>query len=76
MPVAEPDAELTLYGTLKRLVDSGLAEELPHRAGPDDDQRRRYYRLTGRGRSVCIAETDRVAKLVSFSRRNLRPRLV
>lgn len=37
----------TLYGTLKRLVDAGLAEGSPRRPAKGDDQRRRYYRLTG-----------------------------
>ncbi len=65
----------SLYGTLKRLVDEGLAEELPHRPGPDDDQRRRYYRLTGLGGRVCAAEADRLARLVRITRSNLRPRM-
>lgn len=65
----------TLYGTLKRLVDAGLAEELPHRPAPEDDQRRRYYRLTGLGQQVCVAEADRLAKLVRTARAKLRPRL-
>ena len=63
----------SLYGTLKRLVDHGWAEELPHRPGPDDDQRRRYYRLTGLGQRVCEAEADRLACLVRITRSNLRP---
>ncbi len=63
----------TLYGTLKRLVDSGLAEELAHRPVPDDDQRRRYYRLTGLGQRVCAAEAERLAGLVRITRSNLRP---
>jgi DNA-binding PadR family transcriptional regulator len=63
----------TLYGTLKRLVDQGLAEELAHRPGPDDDQRRRYYRLTGLGQRVCAAEAGRLAGLVRTTQRNLRP---
>jgi DNA-binding PadR family transcriptional regulator len=62
----------TLYGTLKRLVDDGLAEELPHRQAADDDQRRRYYRLTGLGQRVCAAEADRLAGLVRITRANLR----
>ena len=66
----------TLYGTLKRLCESGLAEELPHRPEPGDDQRRRYYRLTGLGRQVCLAEADRLAQLVMHSFTNLRPRPV
>ncbi|HVF53803.1 MAG TPA: PadR family transcriptional regulator [Actinomycetota bacterium] len=65
----------SLYGTLKRLVDDGLAEESTHRPGPDDDQRRRYYRLTGLGSRVCAAEADRLAGLVRKTRSNLRPEL-
>lgn len=64
----------TLYGTLKRLSESGMAEELTDRPDRDDDQRRRYYRLTGLGRDVCLAESDRLADLVARSRANLRPR--
>ena len=63
----------TLYGTLKRLVDQGLAEESAHRPVPDDDQRRRYYRLTGLGQRVCAAEAERVARLVRITRSNLHP---
>jgi DNA-binding PadR family transcriptional regulator len=63
----------TLYGTLKRLVDAGLAEELAHQRRPDDDQRRRYYRLTGLGQRVCAAEANRLAGLVRITRTNLRP---
>ncbi len=63
----------TLYGTLKKLVAAGLTEELPHRPTTDDDQRRRYYRLTTLGRRVCIAEADRLSELVRLTRLNLRP---
>ncbi len=65
----------TLYGTLKRLVDHGLAEETDHRPSEDDDQRRRYYRLTGLGRRVCAAEADRLERLITTTRTNLRPGL-
>jgi DNA-binding PadR family transcriptional regulator len=65
----------TLYGTLKRLCASGLTEELAHRPDPDEDQRRRYYRLTALGRAVCLAEADRLDRLVRQSRVNLRPRM-
>lgn len=65
----------TLYGTLKKLVDQGLAEELTRRPGDDDDQRRRYYRLTGLGQRVCAAEADRLDALVRIARSNLRPGL-
>jgi DNA-binding PadR family transcriptional regulator len=65
----------TLYGTLKRLCASGLTEELAHRPDPDEDQRRRYYRLTALGRAVCLAEADRLDRLVRQSRVNRRPRM-
>ena len=65
----------TLYGTLKRLVDIGLAEELDSNPSPDEDQRRRYYRLTGLGEQVCTAESGRLSRLVQRTRSNLRPRL-
>lgn len=64
----------TLYGTLRRLVEQGLAEESIHRPVPDDDHRRRYYRLTSLGRRVCGAEAERLAKLVRMTRSNLRLR--
>ena len=64
----------TLYGTLKRLVERGLAEELP-RPPDETDARRRYYRLTGLGQRVCAAEADRLASLVRATRTNLRPGL-
>lgn len=63
----------SLYGTLKRLVESGWAEELTRRPAPGDDTRRRYYRLTALGRRVCAAEADRLAGLVRITRANLRP---
>lgn len=65
----------TLYGTLKRLVDQGLTEELARRPAADDDQRRRYYRLTGLGERVCAAEAERLAGLVRITLTNLRPGL-
>ena len=64
----------TLYGTLKRLVEAGMVEETAQRPVVGDDQRRRYYQLTGLGREVCIAESDRLAELVRRTRTNLRPR--
>ncbi len=63
----------TLYGTLKRLVEQGLAQELDERPASGDDQRRRYYRLTGVGERVCAAEADRLSHLVGLARSNLRP---
>lgn len=63
----------SLYGTLRRLVEQRLVEESSHRPMPNDDQRRRYYRLTGMGQRVCTAEAERLASLVRITRANLRP---
>jgi DNA-binding PadR family transcriptional regulator len=57
----------TLYDALARLVDSGLIE--PAEAPPDEtDTRRRYYRITARGRELAIAEVRRLARLVDMAR--------
>lgn len=59
----------TLYGTIKRLLRAGLIEELDERPDPEiDDERRRYYRLTGLGRTVAAAEAERLASLVADAR--------
>jgi DNA-binding PadR family transcriptional regulator len=59
----------TLYGTLKRLLGSGLIEGADERPDPDlDDERRRYYRITAVGREVLRAETSRLSLLVSAAR--------
>ena len=59
----------TLYGTLKRLLAAGLVEESDERPDPAlDDERRRYYRLTGLGRRVAAAEAERLAGLVRLAR--------
>ena len=65
----------TLYGTLKRLVEQGLAEERPRPASPGEDARRRYYRLTELGAGVCAAEAGRLASLARFAQANLKPGL-
>jgi DNA-binding PadR family transcriptional regulator len=63
----------SLYGTLKRLVDDGLAEEVDKPASPGEDARRRYYRVTGVGGLVLAAEAQRLARLVDFARAHLEP---
>lgn len=55
----------TLYGSLKRMLASGLVEESAER--PDSEQadvRRRYYRLTEFGNRVLKAEMRRLSYLV------------
>jgi DNA-binding PadR family transcriptional regulator len=59
----------TLYGAIKRMVGAGLVEEIDERPDPDmDDERRRYYRVTGFGARVLSAETERLARLIKAAR--------
>jgi DNA-binding PadR family transcriptional regulator len=60
----------TLYGSLKRLLESGLVAEAGERADPArGDERRRYYRLTPRGLAVARAEAARLEAMVRAARR-------
>jgi len=60
----------TLYGTIKRLLHAGLVEESDERPKTEeDDERRRYYRLTGLGQRVVEAEARRYENLVKLARR-------
>ena len=58
----------TLYGTIKRLLTAKLVEESDERPDPNlDDERRRYYKLTGLGRRVVEAEAERLAAMVKLA---------
>jgi DNA-binding PadR family transcriptional regulator len=66
----------TLYGSIKRMLEAGLIEESDDRPDPElDDERRRYYRLTGMGKRVLRVEAERLAELVAQAqaRRVLEP---
>ena len=59
----------TLYATIKKLLADGLIEEVdPPRDADSDDARRRYYRVSRRGRAAAEAETRRLALLVKLGR--------
>lgn len=60
----------TLYGTLKRALAAGLVRESDERPDPTlDDQRRRYYAITGLGQRTLDAEVERLRRLVEVARR-------
>ena len=62
----------TLYTAIRRFVDSGLIQESDARPDPSlDDERRRYYRLTDRGRAVAVAEARRMAETLAQARTKL-----
>ena len=59
----------SLYASIKRLLLQGLIEELAERPDPDeDDERRRYYRLTRLGRKVAEIEARRLEQLLADAR--------
>jgi DNA-binding PadR family transcriptional regulator len=62
----------TLYILLRRLLDQRLIEECGERPERhDDDERRRYYRLTELGRAVVEAVSLRLQNVVAAARRTL-----
>lgn len=57
-----------LYLALQRLEEEGAIALSSSRPGPDDDQRRKYYRLTDLGRELASAESHRLEALVRTAR--------
>jgi len=56
----------TLYGSIKRMQKGNLIIETDERPDPeDDDERRRYYKLTDFGQKVATAEAMRLQRLVN-----------
>ena len=59
----------TLYTNIKKLVEQDYIEESDERPDPSrDDSRRRYYRLTSKGRAALGIEMERMNRLVSLGR--------
>jgi DNA-binding PadR family transcriptional regulator len=58
----------TLYGIIKRLLETGMIKEVRKPAARNDDPRRRYYRLTKTGREIAVAEAKRLEKLLQRAR--------
>ena len=58
----------TLYGSIKRMLAANLIVETGERPDPIlDDERRRYYRITGFGRKVLEAELDRLSSALGVA---------
>jgi DNA-binding PadR family transcriptional regulator len=58
-----------LYGSLKRLADEALVEEVgPPRDAPRDRMARRFYRLTSAGRKALGREMARLARDLQTAR--------
>jgi DNA-binding PadR family transcriptional regulator len=59
----------TLYRSIQRMLEQGLIVETRDRPAPeDDDERRRYYRITALGTAAAKAETRRLSQLVKMAR--------
>lgn len=59
----------TLYRSIQRMLEQGLLVETQERPAPeDDDERRRYYRITPLGKAAASAETRRLTELVRLAR--------
>ena len=59
----------TLYRSLQRMQEQGLITETRSRPAPEeDDERRRYYRITSLGKAVAQAEVARLQSLVKMAR--------
>jgi DNA-binding PadR family transcriptional regulator len=59
----------TLYRSIQRMLEQGLIVETRDRPAPEeDDERRRYYRITALGTAVAKAEARRLTQLVRMAR--------
>ena len=59
----------TLYRSIKQLAAWGMIVESGERPDPAlDDERRRYYRISDRGRQVAEREAERLAQVVRVAR--------
>ena len=71
---ARTDGELklsagTLYRSIQRMLEQGLIVETRDRPAPEeDDERRRYYRITPHGTVAAKAEARRLGQLVKMAR--------
>jgi DNA-binding PadR family transcriptional regulator len=61
----------TLYRSIQRMLEQGLIVEVSQRQRPareQDDERRRYYRITPFGEAVARAEARRLGRLLKLAR--------
>jgi DNA-binding PadR family transcriptional regulator len=61
----------TLYGSLGRMMETGLIRESDKKKDPDmDDERRVYYKITRLGQNALVAELERYREVVAIAKRN------
>ena len=60
----------TLYGSLGRMMETGLIRESDKKRDPDmDDERRVYYKITSLGQHALAAELERYRKVVAIAKK-------
>lgn len=60
----------TLYGSIGRMIESGLIQECDKRADPGmGDERRVYYEITLPGKRTLDAELERYREVVEVAKR-------
>ena len=66
----------TLYGSLGRMIETGLIAESDRKVDPEmDDERRVYYRITALGQNSLETELERYREVVAVARhKSLVPR--
>jgi len=65
----------TLYRLLGQLRDDGLIDESASRPPAElDDERRRYFRITAKGRQALATEARRLERVLMAVRPSLAPR--
>lgn len=67
-----PIMPANLYRRLRTLLDQGLLVETDGPLPEDDDQRRRYFRVSALGRAVARAEARRMEELLEGARSMLQ----
>src|SRR5277367_5013506 len=61
----------TLYRSIQRMLEQGLLIETRERPSPEeDDERRRYYRITPFGNAVARAEARRLMQLLKLAQQS------
>jgi DNA-binding PadR family transcriptional regulator len=63
----------TLYDNLKKLMDAKLVADAPRSESEQDDERR-FYRLTMDGRRALSTEVDRLQRVIHEAKLRLRER--
>ena len=66
----------TLYRLPRQLLAAGLVEESSRRRAPQfDDERRRYFSITPRGRHTLKAELQRMERVLAAVRPTVTPKV-